>query len=71
MEVICLEDEALYQLVEKVICHIIEKVDVKEDKWLYINLRSKKNKKLLFRNYEMKLRAGFPNLSEKFYFKMY
>jgi hypothetical protein len=36
MEVICLEDEALYQLVEKVICHIIEKVDVKEDKWLSI-----------------------------------
>ncbi|HRG68439.1 MAG TPA: helix-turn-helix domain-containing protein [Saprospiraceae bacterium] len=34
MEVICLEDEAFYQLIEKVVSRIKEKEGVKEDKWL-------------------------------------
>lgn len=34
MEVICLEDEAFYQLIEKVVSHIKEKEGIKEDKWL-------------------------------------
>ena len=34
MEVICLEDEAFYALVDKVISRIKEKEGVKEDKWI-------------------------------------
>ncbi|MBK7357722.1 MAG: helix-turn-helix domain-containing protein [Saprospiraceae bacterium] len=34
MEVICLEDEAFYQLIEKVVSRIKEKEGIKEDKWL-------------------------------------
>ena len=34
MEVICLEDEAFYQLIEKVIIRVKEKEGLKEDKWI-------------------------------------
>lgn len=34
MNVICLEDEAFYALVEKVVDRIKEKHGIKEDKWL-------------------------------------
>jgi hypothetical protein len=34
MEVICLEDEAFYALVDKVVSRIKEKEDKKEDKWI-------------------------------------
>ncbi len=34
MEVICLEDEAFYQLIEKVVSRIKEKEAIKLDKWL-------------------------------------
>jgi len=34
MEVICLEDEAFYLLIEKVVSRIKEKEGIKEDKWL-------------------------------------
>ena len=34
MEVICLEDEAFYQLIEKVVDRIREKHQVTEDKWI-------------------------------------
>ena len=34
MEVICLEDEAFYALVEEVVQRIKEKQNIKEDKWL-------------------------------------
>ena len=34
MEVICLEDEAFYALIEKVVTRIKEKQDVKTDKWV-------------------------------------
>ncbi|MBK8296881.1 MAG: helix-turn-helix domain-containing protein [Saprospiraceae bacterium] len=34
MEVICLEDEAFYLLIEKVVSRIKEKEGIKEDKWI-------------------------------------
>ncbi len=34
MQVICLEDEAFYALVEKVINRVKEKQGIKEDKWI-------------------------------------
>ncbi|MDP4103350.1 MAG: helix-turn-helix domain-containing protein [Bacillota bacterium] len=34
MEVICLEDEAFYALVEQVVRRIKEKKSIKEDKWI-------------------------------------
>jgi ubiquinone biosynthesis protein Coq4 len=34
MEVICLEDEAFYSLIEKVIQRIKESKGIKEDKWI-------------------------------------
>ncbi|HEY5369633.1 MAG TPA: helix-turn-helix domain-containing protein [Hanamia sp.] len=34
MEVICLEDEAFYALVEQVVQRINEKKGIKEDKWI-------------------------------------
>lgn len=34
MEIICLQDAALYALVDKVIEHVKEKHFVKEDKWI-------------------------------------
>jgi hypothetical protein len=34
MEVICLEDEAFYMLVEKVVSRLKEKAGKKEDKWI-------------------------------------
>ena len=34
MEVICLEDEAFYALVEQVVKRIKEKQGIKEDKWI-------------------------------------
>lgn len=34
MEVICLEDEAFYQLIEKVVSRIKDKEGIKEDKWI-------------------------------------
>lgn len=34
MEVICLEDEALYVLIETVVKRIKEKENVKQDKWI-------------------------------------
>lgn len=34
MEVICLEDEAFYRLVEEVVERIKEKQGIKEDKWI-------------------------------------
>lgn len=34
MEVICLQDEALYALIEKVVERLKEKENVKEDKWV-------------------------------------
>lgn len=34
MEVICLQDEAFYMLLERVIAHIKAKENVKEDKWI-------------------------------------
>jgi len=34
MEVICLQDEAFYVLIDKVTEHIREKYSVKEDKWI-------------------------------------
>lgn len=34
MEVICLEDEAFYSLIEKVVQRIKESKGVKEDKWI-------------------------------------
>lgn len=34
MEVICLEDEAFYALVEQVVLRIKEKQGIKEDKWI-------------------------------------
>jgi ubiquinone biosynthesis protein Coq4 len=34
MEVICLEDEAFYALVDQVLQRIKEKKDIKEDKWI-------------------------------------
>lgn len=34
MEVICLEDRAFFALLEKVITHIREKHEVKEDRWI-------------------------------------
>ncbi len=34
MEVICLEDEAFYALVEQVVQRIKEKEGIKEDKWI-------------------------------------
>ncbi len=34
MQVICLEDTAFYDLVEKVVSRIKEKNGIKEDKWI-------------------------------------
>ncbi len=34
MEVICLQDEAFYALIEKVVARIKEKQGVKQDKWI-------------------------------------
>jgi hypothetical protein len=34
MEVICIEDEAFYALVEQVVLRIKEKEGIKEDKWI-------------------------------------
>lgn len=34
MQVICLEDEAFYQLVEQVVLRIKEKQQITEDKWI-------------------------------------
>lgn len=34
MEVICLEDEAFYQLIEKVVSRIKQQEGIKEDRWL-------------------------------------
>ncbi|MEI9911351.1 MAG: DNA-binding protein [Bacteroidota bacterium] len=34
MEVICLEDEAFYALVEKVVERLKEKLSVRDDKWI-------------------------------------
>ena len=34
MNVICLEDEALYALVDKVVQHISEKIATKTEKWI-------------------------------------
>lgn len=34
MEVICLQDEAFYALVEKLVQHIKDKNGIKEDKWI-------------------------------------
>ena len=34
MEVICLEDKAFYDLIEKVVARIMEKSSMKEDKWI-------------------------------------
>jgi hypothetical protein len=34
MEVICLEDEAFYQLIEKVVARVKDKHAIKEDKWI-------------------------------------
>jgi len=34
MEVICLQDEAFYALVDKVVSHVKEKNNVKYDKWI-------------------------------------
>ena len=34
MEVICLEDEAFYLLIEKVVSRIKEKEGIKQDKWI-------------------------------------
>ena len=34
MQVICLQDEAFYTLIDKVTEHIREKYSVKEDKWI-------------------------------------
>jgi len=34
MEVICLEDEAFYSLIEEVVQRVKDKHDIKEDKWI-------------------------------------
>lgn len=34
MEVICIEDQAFYDLVDRVIGHLKVKYDIKEDKWI-------------------------------------
>ena len=34
MEVICLQDEALYELIEQVVTRMKDKQGVKEDKWI-------------------------------------
>lgn len=34
MEVICMEDEAFYELIERVVNRVKEKNGVKEDKWI-------------------------------------
>lgn len=34
MQVICLQDEAFYYLIDKVVDHIKQKEEVKEDKWI-------------------------------------
>lgn len=34
MEVICLQDEAFYALIEKVVARIKEKQGIKQDKWI-------------------------------------
>ncbi|MFN8279004.1 MAG: helix-turn-helix domain-containing protein [Saprospiraceae bacterium] len=34
MEVICLEDEAFYALIDKVVAKVKEKQGIKEDKWI-------------------------------------
>lgn len=34
MNVVCLEDEAFYALVEKVVTHVKDKLSTKEDKWI-------------------------------------
>lgn len=34
MEVICLQDDAFYALIERVISHLKEKQGIKEDKWI-------------------------------------
>lgn len=34
MEVICLEDEAFYALIEKVVARVKEKEGIKQDKWI-------------------------------------
>lgn len=34
MEVICLQDEAFYALVDKVVAHVKDKNNVKYDKWI-------------------------------------
>lgn len=34
MEVICLQDEAFYMLLERVIAHVKAKENIKEDKWI-------------------------------------
>ncbi|MDF2380525.1 helix-turn-helix domain-containing protein [Nostoc ellipsosporum NOK] len=34
MEVICLQDEAFYALIDKVVSHVKEKHSIKENKWI-------------------------------------
>lgn len=34
MQVICLEERAFFQLLEKVVAHLKEKHNVKEDRWI-------------------------------------
>ena len=34
MEVICLEDKAFYSLIDRVVGHIKNKFEIKEDKWI-------------------------------------
>ena len=48
MEVICLQDEAFYRLVDEVVSQLKEKLDIKQEKWItpertmeLLNIRSK------------------------------
>ena len=36
MEVICLQDEAFYQLIEEVVGRLKEKENISQDKWVLI-----------------------------------
>ena len=56
MQVICLEEEAFYQLIDKVVDRIKEKNNIKEDKWLSPEEAMEKLKaRQLCKNIEMKV----------------